>query len=148
MSLERLFRKTVVTVSPDATVLEAANLMRSKHIGCVVAVNDSHPVGIVTDRDIVLEVVAGGKKPAETAVREIMTTNLTTVNVNYDLLDAVRLMRSRGVRRLPVVDEHRRLLGIITMDDMLTAFGTEIGELAGAVQKELGLEAATPASMG
>jgi CBS domain-containing protein len=148
MSLERVCSKTVVTISPEATVLEAANLMRSKHVGCVVAVNDSRPVGILTDRDIVLGVVASARKPAETSVRETMTANLTTVNVNYDLLDAVRLMRSRGVRRLPVVDEHRHLLGIITMDDVLTAFGAEMGELAGAVQKELGLEASTPDAMG
>jgi CBS domain-containing protein len=148
MSLERLCTKSVVTVSPDATAFEAANLMRSKHVGCVVVVNDSRPVGMVTDRDIVLGVVASARKPGETAVREIMTANLTTVNVNYDLLDAVRLMRSRGVRRLPVVDEHRHLLGIITMDDTLTAFGAEIGDLAGAVKKELDLEAQTPAAMG
>jgi CBS domain-containing protein len=148
MSLERVCSKNVVTISPDATVLEAANLMRSKHVGCVLAVNDSRPVGILTDRDIVLGVVASARKPAETSVRETMTANLTTVNVNYDLLDAVRLMRSRGVRRLPVVDEHRHLLGIITMDDVLTAFGAEMGELAGAVQKELGLEASTPDAMG
>jgi len=148
MSLERLCSKAVVSVSPEATVLEAANMMRSKHVGCVVAVNGTHPVGILPDRDIVLEVVATGKKPSETAVREIMTTNLTMVNINYDLLDAVRLMRNRGIRRLPVVDEHRRLLGIITMDDGLTAFGAEIGDLAGAVQKELDLEALAPAAMG
>jgi CBS domain-containing protein len=148
MSLERVCSKSVVTISPDATVLEAANLMRSKHVGCVLAVNDSRPVGILTDRDIVLGVVASARKPAETSVRETMTANLTTVNVNYDLLDAVRLMRSRGVRRLPVVDEHRHLLGIITMDDVLTAFGAEMGELAGAVQKELGLEASTPEARG
>jgi CBS domain-containing protein len=148
MSLERVCSKNVVTISPDATVLEAANLMRSKHVGCVLAVNDSRPVGILTDRDIVLGVVASARKPAETSVRETMTANLTTVNVNYDLLDAVRLMRSRGVRRLPVVDEHRHLLGIITMDDVLTAFGAEMGELAGAVQKELGLEASTPEARG
>ena len=71
-----------------------------------------------------------------------MTSNPTMVNVNYDVLDAARLMRTRGVRRLPVIDEHRHLLGIITMDDVLTAFGAEIGDLAGAVQKEFGLEAA------
>jgi CBS domain-containing protein len=148
MSLERLCSKSVVTVSPDASVFEAANLMRSQHVGCVVVVNDSRPVGIVTDRDIVLGVVAGARKPGEIAVREIMATNLTTVNVNYDLLDAVRLMRARGVRRLPVVDEHRHLLGIITMDDTLTALGAEIGDVAGTVKKELDLEAQTPAAMG
>jgi CBS domain-containing protein len=142
MSLERICSKAVVTISPDATVLEAAKLMHSKHIGCLVVVDQYRPIGIVTDRDIVLKLVAGEKKPAETAVKQIMTTNPTMVNVNYDLLDAVRLMRNRGVRRLPVVDEHRHLLGIITMDDVLTAFGAEARDLAGIVQKEFGLEAA------
>jgi CBS domain-containing protein len=146
MSLERVCSKSVVTISPDATVAEAAKLMQSKHIGCLVVIDESRPIGIVTDRDIVLKVVAGEKKPAETAVRKIMTANPTMVNVNYDLLDAVRLMHSRGVRRLPVVDEHRHLLGIITMDDLLTVFSAEVANLAGAVQKEFGLEAAVTAA--
>jgi CBS domain-containing protein len=146
MSLERICSKAVVTISPDATVLEATKLMQSKHIGCLVVIDESRPIGILTDRDIVLKLVASEKKPAETAVKEIMTVNPTMVNVNYDLLDAVRLMRNRGVRRLPIVDEHRHLLGIITMDDLLTAFSAEVGNLAGAVQKELGLEAAGTAA--
>jgi CBS domain-containing protein len=142
MSLERICSKTIVTISPDATVLEAAKLMHSKHIGCLVVTDDSRPTGILTDRDIVLKLVASDSKPGETAVKNIMTPNPTMVNVNYDVLDAARLMRNRGVRRLPVIDEHRHLLGIITMDDVLTAFGAELGDLAGAVQKEFGLEAA------
>jgi CBS domain-containing protein len=141
MSLERLCSKIVVTISPDATVLEAAKLMQSKHIGCLVVIDDSRPVGILTDRDIVLKVVAREKKPAETSVKNIMVTNPTMVNVNYDMLDAVRLMRNRGVRRLPIVDEHRHLFGILTMDDVLTTLAAEVGDLAGAVQKEFGLEA-------
>ena len=142
MSLERICNKVVVTISPDASVLEAAKLMHSKHIGCVVVIDDFRPIGILTDRDVVLKVVASEKKPGETAVKKIMTANPTMVNINYDVLDAVRLMRNRGVRRLPVVDEHRHLLGIITMDDVLMAFGAEVGDLAGTVQKEFGLEAA------
>ncbi len=146
MSLDRICSKTVVTISADATVLEAAKLMQSNHIGCLVVIDDSRPTGILTDRDIVLKLVVREHKPAETAVKEIMTTNPTMVNVNYDLLDAVRLMRSRGVRRLPIVDEHRHLLGIVTMDDVLTALGAEVGDLAGTVEKEFGLEAAAEAA--
>jgi CBS-domain-containing membrane protein len=63
------------------------------------------------------------------------------VNINYDLLDAARLMRERGVRRLPVVNEHRHLRGIVTLDDLLMAFSAEVGERAGAVHKEFRLEA-------
>ena len=146
MSLERICNKIVVTISPDATALEAAKLMQSKHVGCLVVTDGSRPTGILTDRDIVLKLVVREHKPAETAVKEIMTTNPTMVNINYDLLDAVRLMRSRGVRRLPVVDEHRHLLGIVTADDVLTALGAEVGDLAGTVQKEFGLEAAAEAA--
>jgi CBS domain-containing protein len=146
MSLERMCSKTVVTISPDATVLEAAKLIHTKHIGCLVVIDDLRPIGILTDRDIVLKVVATEKKPAETAVKDIVTTTPTMVNVNYDVLDAVRLMRNRGVRRLPIVDEHRHFFGIVTMDDVLTAFGAEVGDLAGAVQKELSLEATVAAA--
>ncbi len=141
MSLERICTKTVVTISPDATVLEAARLMHAKHVGCLVVLNDSRPIGILTDRDIVLKTIAAGEKPEATLVKMAMTANPTTVNVNYDLLDAVRLMRDRGVRRLPIVNEHRHLLGIVTLDDLLMAFSAEVGELAGAVHKEFGLEA-------
>lgn len=140
MSLERICGKTVVTISPDATVLDAAKLMQSQHIGSLVVIDKFRPIGMLTDRDIVLKLVANEKKPGETAVKSIMTANPTMVNVNYDVLDAVRLMRNRGVRRLPVVDEHRHLIGIITMDDVLAAFGTEVGDLAGALQKEFYLE--------
>ena len=135
MSLERICTKDIVTIAPDVTVLEATKLMQSKHIGCLVVIDESRPIGILTDRDIVLKVVASEKKPAETAVKEIMTTNPAMVNVNYDLLDAVRLMHNRGVRRLPVVDEQRHLLGIITMDDLLTVFGTKVANLAGPFRK-------------
>ena len=140
MSLERICTKTVVTISPDATVLEAAKLMRSKHVGCLVVVDDARPVGILTDRDIVLNTIATEQEPAATLIKAVMTANPTMVNVNYDLLDAVRLMRNRGVRRLPVVNERRHLLGIVTMDDLLTAFSAEVGDMAGAVKKEFNLE--------
>ena len=142
MSLERICTKNVVTISPDASVLEAAKLMRSKHVGCLVVVDDARPVGILTDRDIVLKTIAAEQKPAGTPVKTVMTANPTMVNVNYDLLDAVRLMRNRGVRRLPIVNERRHLLGIVTMDDLLTAFSAEVGDLAGTVHKEFGLETA------
>jgi CBS domain-containing protein len=142
MSLERICTKTVVTIDPHATVLEAAKLMQSKHVGCLVVTDNSRPTGILTDRDIVLKLIVRERNPAETSVQEVMSTNPTMVNVNYELIDAVRLMRSRGVRRLPIVDERRHLLGIVTMDDVLSALGGEVGDMAGTVQKGFGLEAA------
>jgi CBS domain-containing protein len=92
MNLERIRNKAVVTISPDATVLEAAKLMQSKDIGSLVVIDNSRPIGILTDRDIVLKVVANEKNAQQIAVKRIMTTNPTMVNINYDVLDAVRLM--------------------------------------------------------
>jgi CBS domain-containing protein len=99
-------------------------------------------IGILTDRDIVLRGVAAERNLSEIPVRKIMTVNPTTINVNYDVVDAVWLMRTRGVRRLPIVDQHRRVFGIITLDDILAKYGTDAGDLAGTVEKELGLETA------
>lgn len=83
--------------------------------------------------DVLFKIIKGGGQSAGRS--NVMPT---MVNINYDPLDAVRLMRNRGVRRLPIVDEHRQLLGIVTMDDLLMAFSTEIGDLAGPFTKGLG----------
>ena len=137
MSLERVCRKEVVTVSPDVDLLEVSQLMQREHVGSTIVVEDHRPVGILTDRDIVVKVVAAGRDPKTVQAREIMAGNPALVNINYDPLDATRIMRDRGFRRLPVVDENRRLLGIITLDDVLRLLGTEIANLAEAVQVEL-----------
>jgi CBS domain-containing protein len=92
MSLERTCSKDLVTISLDATVLEAAKLMQSKSIDSLVVVEDSRPIGVVTDKDIVRKIVASEKKPAEIAVERIMTSNPRMINVAYDVLDGVRLM--------------------------------------------------------
>jgi CBS domain-containing protein len=133
-------------VPPEATLLEVAQLMLTQHVGSVIVVEEHRPVGILTDRDIVAKVVAAEKDPKAVQAREIMTPNPALVNINYDPLDATRIMRDRGLRRLPVVDENRHLLGIVTLDDVLRLLGTEIANLAEAVHTELAKEGA-PASL-
>jgi CBS domain-containing protein len=146
MSLERIYKTDVVTVSPDATVLDVARLMRTHHTGSVVVVEDHCPVGIITDRDIVVKLVAADLDSKRISASDVMSTPPALVNINYDPLDVTRIMRARGLRRLPVVDEHRHLLGIVTLDDVLKLLGTEIANLAEAVQLEMSKETvATPA---
>lgn len=137
MSLERVCKKEVITVSPEVTLHEVSRLMQAHHVGSIVVVEKHRPVGILTDRDIVVKGVAAGKDPKAMQVQEIMTRNPAMVNINYDSLDATRIMRDRGLRRLPVVDENRHLLGIITLDDVLRLLGAEIANLAEAVHMEL-----------
>jgi predicted transcriptional regulator len=147
MSLERIYKTDVVAVPPDASVLDVARLMRTRHTGSVVVVEDHCPVGLITDRDIVVKLVAADLDSRRISASDVMSAPLALVNINYDPLDVTRIMRARGLRRLPVVDEHRHLLGIVTLDDVLRLLGTEIANLAEAVQLEINKETvASPAS--
>jgi CBS domain-containing protein len=137
MSLERISHPDVVTVPPDASVLEVAHLMRARHTGSVVVVEDHCPIGIITDRDIVVKVVAAEVDPTRLNAKDIMAAPPSLVNINYDPLDVTRIMRARGVRRLPVVDEQRHLLGMVTLDDVLRVLGHEIANLADTVDVEI-----------
>lgn len=142
MSLDRIYKTNVVTVSPEATLLEVARLMRAQHVGSVIVVEEHKPVGVITDRDIVMKAVAAEKDPKTVQAKEVMVSPPALVNINYDPLDVIRIMRDRGVRRLPVVDEHRHLLGIVTLDDLLRLLGSEIADLAEVVHTELTKESA------
>ncbi len=137
MSLDRICKAEVVTTTPDTMVFDVAQTMSAQHVGSVIVVEDHRPIGIITDRDIVTKVVAAGRDPKTVPVKEVMATNPSLININYDPLDVTKIMRARGLRRLPVVDEHRHLLGIVTMDDVLGLLGQEIANLAEAVHLEV-----------
>lgn len=129
-------RKVIIVHSGDSA-LEAAQLMRQHHVGDVVVVQDLGtrriPVGIVTDRDLVVEIMAPGLDPNALTVGDIMTPDIATVNENASLLEAVELMRTRGVRRLPVTDPFGNLSGILTLDDLLELLAEEMTNLARSV---------------
>ncbi len=111
--------KPVRTISPSATMAEAAKLMRKNRIGCLVVVEKDKLVGIITERDIAYKIVAEEKGP-NTPVSEAMTSELKTVDGDKSLRDAARLMASHLIRRLPVL-EGGKLVGIITIEDIMRA---------------------------
>ena len=124
----------------DAGILEAARLMRQHHTGDLIVVDDPHgdrvPVGIVTDRDIVVEVLANELDLATTTVAQIMCAKLVSAGAAEDISEAIERMRQHGVRRLPVVDHDGSLLGIVTLDDMLKLHAAQASALADIVSKE------------
>ena len=130
--------KPVVTVSKDTTVQEAARLMRAKKVGALVVVNNGKPEGILTDRDITVNVVAQQRDPEAVRVREVMRTNPTVIREDQGILDAARILGARGVRRLPVVGKGGKLVGIVALDDLLMLFGREMGHVASALARGLG----------
>ncbi len=116
--------RNVITISKDETLKEAALKMRKHRVGSLVVVEGEKPIGIVTERDIVYKLVAEGK-PFNTKVEEIMSKDLKTITKDKTLKEAAKIMAAHGIRRLPVV-EGEKLIGIITMDDILRAEGIGI----------------------
>ncbi|MGE3680352.1 MAG: CBS domain-containing protein [Bdellovibrionales bacterium] len=108
----------VVCVRPDSPVTEAVSLMREHHVGDVVVVEQGEggykPVGVLTDRDVALEIVATGRDPREVLVRDLMTRSVATAAMEDDLFTMLEIMKANGVTRLPVVDERGDLAGIVT----------------------------------
>jgi CBS domain-containing protein len=118
------------SVVADNPVVEAARIMKDKDVGIVPVVEGGRLVGTVTDRDIAVRVVAEGKDPQSVRVREIASTDVVTVDPQQDLDEALRLMASHQVRRLPVVEEGGKLIGIVAQADVAReANDKQTGEL-------------------
>lgn len=132
----------VARCSPRTTVLEAAHLMRRHHTGDLVVVDDDGgearltPLGVITDRDIVVEVLAQGADPATTLVSQVMHTPVVIANAHEDSSMVLDRMRVHGVRRIPVVGNNGCLVGIVTADDMLKQLATDANTLTEIVSKE------------
>ena len=138
MSLAQLTLAPVRTIQPSATVAEAARLMCEQSVGALVITDASGitPLGIITDRDLVW-MIAEGLDAREATVDQFVRSILQTVHVSESLSDATKKMRESGVRRLPIVDQESRLLGIVSLDDILVLLGRELADAAAAITCEL-----------
>lgn len=130
-----------VTVAFRKTRLDgAARLMRGNHVGCLVVVDEVDGkrivVGLLTDRDIVTAVVARDLPPSDLCVEDVMSVDLLTARSGDSLIDLLRAMRRKGVRRVPVVGQQDELVGIVTFDDALDILTEELGLLVGVLQRE------------
>ena len=121
----------------QTTLVAAAQLMREDHVGSVVVVDEDNGsrrvCGMVTDRDIVMAVVATGLQPEPLCLEDIMSERLVTVVEADSLTDLMRAMSDHGVRRLPVVNAGAELIGIVTMDDVLKILVRELNMLIGTM---------------
>ena len=138
MSLERFCRKPIITILPRQTVHEAALQMREHHVGAVVVVDEDRPVGIITDRDIVLRAVVEGRDPKTTSIGDIMSRDLAVLRRDDKIDDAIISIKKAGVRRLPIVDENGKPIGMITLDDLVVLMAGELSVAAGAVRANRG----------
>lgn len=133
--------RDVIVGTSELTVAAAAKLMRQHHVGSLVVVDRVSgglgiPLGIVTDRDIVVEVTATDLDPNTMTVGDIMREELFTVRADAGALEAMQIMRFKGVRRLPVVTEEGHLVGLVAFDDLLVLLTERLSELAKVVGRE------------
>ena len=117
-SIRDLMTENPCTIDADKSVAYAAKMMRDEDVGLAPIVEGDKLIGTLTDRDIAIRVVAEGKDPNQTTVREVASTNLVTIDPQQDLDEALRLMAKHQVRRLPVVEEDGRLVGVVAQADV------------------------------
>ena len=129
MSLSR-FCHPVFQVDVDVSLLAAAREMRARRVGCLLVTDRERPIGIVTDRDLVLRAMAEGLDCRTTPVSKCATFDPITVHERDGVATVAARMRSAGIRRVPVVDDRGKVVGIVTADDLLRELGHELGEIA------------------
>ena len=131
---KKIHRPRVDTARADETILAIADRMKQRNVGTMIVIDDDeHPVGIVTDRDLVTRVVAGRRDPVETTVGDVMTNNPTTVTEHGARDIALLLMKDGGFRRVPVVDGERRLVGVLSLDDVVRTLAADLARVAGVL---------------
>jgi len=140
MRVGELCNREVVIADRSMSVPEGARLMRQHHVGDLVIIEEHgercFPVGIVTDRDLVVEVLANNLAPETLSLGDIMTFDLITAREDDDPLDIIKRMRDKGIRRMPVVTESGCLVGILTMDDVLDLIAEQLADLVILVGRE------------
>lgn len=148
MNVGEICERDTVTIRPQEDLLAAAQLMREKHVGFLIVVEPAvaegawHPVGVLTDRDVVITVVAREANPRSLRVEDVMTRKPAQIQADESLDAALREMRRVGVRRLPVVGERGALYGVISLDDVLARIAEQLQHVAGSIRSEQRVERA------
>jgi CBS domain-containing protein len=140
MKVKRISSRNIIRAPRSFTLEQAAVLMRQHHVGALLVTEDepgeSQAIGIVTDRDLVLQAIAEGIGPRELTLGDVMRPTIFSVSENADIFEALETMRGSGVRRLAVSAGEGVLVGIVSLDDIVDALGAEVTSLAGVIRSE------------
>lgn len=136
MPVKDIARTDVRTAHRDQSVGNLATVMKAENVGSVVIEADRRPVGIVTDRDLVLEVLEPRADPTEVTAAEVMTQTPVTIDPEAGVFDVIRTLHEHTVRRLPVVDGDGLVAGIVTLDDLVVMLSDELDTLGDVIEAE------------
>ena len=136
MTVADIARADVMTAKRDQSAGNLATVMKEESVGSVIIVDERRPVGIVTDRDLVVEVLEPRRDPTAVTAGDIMTDAPVTLNGSEGVFEATSKMFEHAVRRLPVVDDEDTVSGILTLDDLVVLLTDELDNLAGVIEAE------------
>ena len=146
MHIGEICTRSVVTCGRETSALELAQLMRDRHVGDVIVVDEHDgqmtPVGVVTDRDLVVEILAKGANPDLLRAGDLIANEIVTAFESELVYDSIWHMRGKGIRRLPVIDSHNHLLGVLTADDVTAFLAEELTEVARIAHRQIKREEA------
>lgn len=137
MNVASLVQRQVQWLEPSASCQDAARKMRDVGVGSLVVAEANHPLGVVTDRDLVVRVLARGLDPAVVPIREAMSRMPIFVSHRREVAEVLGLMREHAVRRVPVVDDEQRLIGVVALDDVILALASGLAAVADTIRKEM-----------
>jgi CBS domain-containing protein len=137
MSLDELIHRFPETLPPEASCAAAARLMREANVGAVVVAEGSKPLGLVTDRDLAVRVVAEGREPEQVQIQEVMSGEPIFLSERRGVGSVIAVMRDLAIRRVMVVDDAGDLVGVIALDDLLMRTAEDLGGLAETIRKEV-----------
>jgi CBS domain-containing protein len=144
MNIGKICNRNVLAADVDTSVLEAARMMRHNHVGSIIVTESegesAKPVGIITDRDLVVEIMAEEIDPQNVTLGDAMTRNPLSACEDDEPYDVLEAMRNKGVRRIPVVDRDGLLTGVLAVDDILRKLSHEMADLVALIQKEYDTE--------
>lgn len=140
MSIGEICNREVIVIEKEGSISEVIRLMRDHHVGDVVVVETRnglrYPVGILTDRDIVVEILAKDIGLDDVGIVDVMSYELAVSGEEDDVIDTVKRMRAKGVRRMPVVNRQGVLIGIVTVDDLIDLIAEQVKDLANLIGNE------------
>jgi len=137
MSLKSIMIEDITALPSTASVLDAAKFMTDMNVGSVIVTDDDRPSGMITDRDVVAKVIAQGKDSSTTRISEIMVSPVVSITEDKDIVDATQLMSNHGIRRLPITNTGGKLVGVVSLDDVLVQLGMEMQNIATTLKKEI-----------
>lgn len=133
----RSYEEKAICVGPEACVIDVADEMDARSIGCVVVVDtDSRPLGILTDRDLALRVVAAGRDPAKTSAADVMSKDLLTAERQESVANVLQKLEARGVRRMPLL-QGGHVVSLVSLDDLIGDLGAQMWNVSEAIRVEL-----------